>query len=166
MRLRGALSCGFSPHSRKPKRTASTASAIVTMPRISCGLTSRGCMDALGRKVLMVDSYWQWRDGALEIPNPITPLLHHTNISFLLDRRRDLRARDQLVAPAFNIRKPIVDDHVVPFAPGVERNESDVGQRVVANKIFFPGHFLVQCIQVLRHFCLSLIRLPVMRQIG
>src|SRR5262245_12973732 len=149
MRRRGAFNCGSSPHSRKPSRTASTASAMVTTPRISWGLTRTGCLEQLrldfgfhscfGNGVLE-----SWSTGVMAVSENITPTLHHSNTPILSDCRRDQRAGDQIFAPAFEVGILIVDDDSIALPPRVEWNKCDIGQRVIAEEIFPAGHFLVQ----------------------
>src|SRR5688572_2537398 len=131
IRRRGAFKRAFSPHSRKPKRTASTASDMVTTPRISSGLTSNGC-----------------------IP------------SSLSDRRRHLRASNEIFAPALEVRVSIVDHRAVALTPGVKGNIAHIRERVFADQIFSAGHLFVQSREVLFHTLPGFVRLSIMGDVG
>src|SRR2546422_7802896 len=104
MRRRGALSWGFSPHSRKPRRTASTASAMVTIPRISSGETSSGWIivknSARSRKTLS-ESFDEAQDERRGVSIGLMISVHDEALeafraffSYLSDCRRDLRSGD------------------------------------------------------------------------
>src|SRR5262245_40698676 len=104
-----------------------------TMPRISRGSTNIGCMTP----ILYYDSGW----------------------SDFLEGRSDSRASDESFSPARQVRQTVVDSCAVTLAPRIERNKSDVCQRVVSGEKLPTCHFAVEGLKMLLHLFFCLFRL-------